>query len=53
MISKMAKNEFEYGEVERGRTVLDTTLLTYPKRLDLWLLYANQLIKKREFEMAR
>ena len=53
MISKMAVNEFQYGSVELGKTVLDSTLTAYPKRVDLWLLYANQMIKKGEFEMAR
>jgi len=34
LTSKFAQMEFKYGSVERGRTIFENILATYPKRID-------------------
>jgi rRNA biogenesis protein RRP5 len=40
-ISKFAQLEFRLGEAERGRTIFEGILDSYPKRLDLWNVYID------------
>merc|ERR1712228_1129194 len=51
--SKFAQIEFRYGEPERGKTMFETILANYPKRTDLWSVYADQLIKTGDLDAAR
>ncbi|KJE97854.1 hypothetical protein CAOG_007936 [Capsaspora owczarzaki ATCC 30864] len=44
-ISKFAQMEFKHGEPERGRTIFENILATYPKRLDLWSVYLDMEIR--------
>merc|ERR1719436_955745 len=53
MSSKFAQIEFRYGESERGKTMFETILANYPKRTDLWSVYADQLVKIGDRESAR
>jgi len=53
MSSKFAQIEFRYGEAERGKTMFETILANYPKRTDLWSVYADQLVKTGELEAGR
>ncbi|KAF0292278.1 Protein RRP5 [Amphibalanus amphitrite] len=53
VISKFAQLEFRFGEPERGKTMFDHLLATYPKRLDQWNVYINQLIKVADYDAAR
>ena len=53
MTSKFAQIEFRYGEAERGKTMFETILANYPKRTDLWSVYADQLVKTGDLEAAR
>ena len=53
MSSKFAQIEFRYGEAERGKTMFETILANYPKRTDLWSVYADQLVKTGDLEAAR
>jgi len=53
MSTKFAQIEFRYGEVERGKTMFETILANYPKRTDLWSVYADQLVKAGEVEATR
>ncbi|GAA6036062.1 hypothetical protein JCM8097_006594 [Rhodosporidiobolus ruineniae] len=46
-ISKFAQLEFKLGDAERGRTIFEGIVDSYPKRLDLWLVYVDQEIKQR------
>ena len=53
MSSKFAQIEFRYGESERGKTMFETILANYPKRTDLWSVYADQLVKIGDLESSR
>merc|ERR1712087_1008102 len=50
---KFAQMEFEFGSVERGRTIFDGLLEKYPKRLDLLYVYVDKEVKAGEIEAAR
>lgn len=45
VISKFAHIEFEKGDAERGRTLFEGLISSYPKRIDLWNVYIDQEIK--------
>jgi len=45
VVSKCAMMEYEYGSVERGRSVFEGLLDSYPKRTDLWSVYLDAHIK--------
>jgi len=53
MSSKFAQIEFRYGEPERGKTMFETILSNYPRRTDLWSVYADQLVKTGDIDAAR
>ena len=52
-VTKFAQLEFEYGNVERARTIFDGVLLKYPKRLDLVFVYVDKEIKTGDIDAAR
>ncbi|CDF38916.1 unnamed protein product [Chondrus crispus] len=41
VISKFAQFEYKYGTSERGRTVFESLVANFPKRLDLWNVYLD------------
>lgn len=45
MISKFAQLEFKHGSIEKGKDLYESILENYPKRTDVWLMYASMLIK--------
>ena len=45
MISKFAQLEFRHGSIEKGKDLYESILENYPKRSDVWLMYASMLIK--------
>ncbi|KAM4603795.1 protein RRP5 homolog isoform 1-T2 [Polymixia lowei] len=45
VIAKFAQLEFRYGDTERGRSMLDKVLTSYPKRTDLWSVFIDLMIK--------
>ncbi|KAM3622776.1 uncharacterized protein V6R79_002928 [Siganus canaliculatus] len=45
VISRFAQLEFRYGNTERGRTMFDKVLTSYPKRTDLWSVFIDLMIK--------
>uniref|UniRef100_H3C389 Protein RRP5 homolog n=1 Tax=Tetraodon nigroviridis TaxID=99883 RepID=H3C389_TETNG len=45
MIAKFAQLEFRYGDAERGRTMFDKVLTSYPKRTDLWSVFIDLMVK--------
>merc|ERR1711865_958517 len=45
VVSKAALLEYEYGTPERGRSVFEGLLDSYPKRTDLWSVYIDAHIK--------
>ena len=53
MISKFAQMEFKFGEPERGKTMFENILSTYPKRTDLWSIYIDMVTKLKEIDGVR
>lgn len=53
LISRFAQLEVKFGQLERGKTLFDTLLMSYPKRTDLWLVYIDTLTKAGDVESAR
>lgn len=45
VISKFAQYEFRYGEPERGRTMFESLLSSYPRRVDLWSVYIDMVTR--------
>ncbi|KAL2086750.1 hypothetical protein ACEWY4_017809 [Coilia grayii] len=45
LITKFARLEFLHGDKERGRSMFDKVLTTYPKRTDLWSIFIDLTIK--------
>ncbi|KAM9362984.1 protein RRP5 homolog [Symphorus nematophorus] len=45
VIGKFAQLEFRYGDAEKGRTMFDKVLTTYPKRTDLWSVFIDLMVK--------
>lgn len=43
----------KFGQIERGKTLFDTMMMSYPKRTDLWLVYVDTLTKAGDLESAR
>ena len=52
-ITSFAMLEFKHGEPERGKTLLDNILISYPKRTDIWSMYVDVLVKNNEVVSAR
>ncbi|KAI5476893.1 hypothetical protein MNV49_007065 [Pseudohyphozyma bogoriensis] len=52
-ISKFAQLEFKLGDAERGRTIFEGIMDSYPKRLDLWFVYVDMEIKQRNVAGVR
>lgn len=52
-LPRFAQNEFELGSVERGRTIFEGLMASYPKRLDLWNVYVDKEIKAGQLDAAR
>jgi rRNA biogenesis protein RRP5 len=53
LISKFAQMEFKFGSAERGRTIFETLLATYPKRVDLWNIYLDLEIREKNHDKVR
>ena len=53
LISRFGQLEVKFGELERGKTMFDTLMMSYPKRTDLWLVYIDTLTKAGHLESAR
>ncbi len=53
VIQKFAILEFKLGEPERAITMFESLLSTYPRRIDIWSTYIDQMIKLRNAEPVR
>ena len=53
MIEKMALLEFKHGDAERGKTLFEGVVSRYPKRLDVWGVYIDQVAKVGEVQVVR
>ncbi|XP_074542247.1 protein RRP5 homolog isoform X2 [Halichoeres trimaculatus] len=45
VIAKFAQLEFRFGNAEKGRTLFDKVLTSYPKRTDLWSVFIDLMVK--------
>ena len=52
-IEKMAVLEFKLADAERGKTLFEELVDRYPKRLDLWSVYIDQLAKQEDIQGIR
>lgn len=52
-MSKLAQLEFEFGSIERARTVFSGVLAKYPKRLDLLFVFVDKEMKAGKIDAAR
>lgn len=50
---KFALFEFRGGDVERGRTLMETLLSNYPKKIDLWSVFLDQEERLGDVAAAR
>lgn len=53
MIEKFALLELKYGQAERAKTLFEQLVTRYPKRLDVWNVYVDQLTKLGDIAAAR
>lgn len=53
IISKFAQLEFKHGEPERGKTMFESLLSTYPRRVDLWAVYTDMTLKLGDPQKVR
>jgi rRNA biogenesis protein RRP5 len=49
----MAVLEFKYGDAERGKTIFEGIVDSYPKRLDVWGVYIDQVAKENDIQGVR
>jgi rRNA biogenesis protein RRP5 len=52
-MSKAAQLELKYGDLERGKTMYEKLLKTCPKRIDIWSVYIDALVKQGHVDSAR
>mmetsp|Transcript_18708 Transcript_18708/g.26359 ORF Transcript_18708/g.26359 Transcript_18708/m.26359 type:complete len:2041 (+) Transcript_18708:162-6284(+) len=50
---KYAQQEYEFGTVERGRTIFEGLIEKNPKRLDIVFVYSDKEVKHGNIEVAR
>lgn len=46
VITQAALAEFRQGNRERGRSLFEGVLRNYPRRLDLWSVYLDQVLRR-------
>lgn len=53
LISKFAMMEYKMGSAERGRTLMEGVVSSYPKRIDLWSVFIEMENKAGSVQGAR
>ena len=53
VITRFATLEFNHGDAERGRTMFENLIASYPGRTDLWSVYVDMVVKVGDIEGAR
>lgn len=53
MDKKYAALEYQYGNAEKGRTILETLVTEKPKRADVWHIYIDLEIKSNDHEFVK
>ena len=52
-ISKMSTLEYKYGDTERGCTMFESLVSTYPRKVDVWSVYIDAVIKTKDYQRVR
>ena len=52
-ISKFAQMEYKLGDPERGRTIFEGIVDSYPKRWDLWSVYMDMESSQGDIQNLR
>jgi len=52
-IAKFAQLEFKFGDPERGRTIFEGLLESYPRRMDLWFILVDMEVKVGDLPRVR
>lgn len=47
MILKFAHLEYSHGDKGKGQTMFENLLGTYPKKFDVWITYADQVLSQQ------
>nr|XP_015835283.1 PREDICTED: protein RRP5 homolog isoform X2 [Tribolium castaneum] len=53
LIVKFGIMEFQLGELDQAVANFETILDTYPSKVNIWIIYVDQLVRKKNFEAAR
>ncbi|KAK7010129.1 protein RRP5 [Biomphalaria glabrata] len=53
VIIKFATLEFSHGDIERGCTIFENLIASYPGRTDLWSVYVDMMVKSGDIAGAR
>ncbi|KAH9508620.1 hypothetical protein Btru_052178 [Bulinus truncatus] len=53
VIIKYATLEFSHGDIERGRTIFENLIASYPGRTDIWSVYVDMVVKAGDITGAR
>ncbi|XP_005094140.1 protein RRP5 homolog [Aplysia californica] len=53
IITRFATLEFSHGDAERGRTMFENLIASYPGRTDLWSVYVDMVAKVGDTDGAR
>lgn len=53
IISNFAKLHNKFGEKETAHALLEQILTSYPKRVDIWSIYVDMLVKDSRQDLAR
>ncbi|OQS07493.1 rRNA biogenesis protein rrp5 [Thraustotheca clavata] len=53
VLTKFALMQYDYGELEQGRTMFEQIMSNYPKKLDLWNVYLDREVKFGEQASTR
>ncbi|KAF2347839.1 Suppressor of forked [Trinorchestia longiramus] len=50
---RFAQLEHKYGDVDKSKSMFESLLANFPKRIDVWNVYVDLLIKANDVEQAR
>jgi AAA+ superfamily predicted ATPase len=53
VLSRFASMEYKFGDIERGKTMFEKILETYPKKIHIWTLYIDMVVKFENLDEAR
>ena len=53
LLLRFATLEYQKGDEEKGRNVMETVIATYPKKTDVWNVYVNLAVKGGDVQQAR